>query len=229
MAVEDININCNSPTAESARDGSAEAARGGGDGTKSGPNRQNLLRGHDLFCGTGKMVFVFSGPAGDLDPDGFQAAVFHPQAELFVDFLDAVLLEAVAHAGSFRGRRPHGNVNRRVFRRASQVPAAIKASAHQVGDCPGSSAKGREARLGERLRPAIFDLAWRRSDWQSGCYFLPAVFFFGAAFLPAGFLVVDFAALILVAMVFLCLTELTRRQDRCFPAGMSSCAGKHRL
>ena len=30
--------------------------------------------------------------------DGFEAAVLHPQAELFVDFLDAVLLQAIAHA-----------------------------------------------------------------------------------------------------------------------------------
>ncbi len=33
-----------------------------------------------------------------MDLDGVQAAVLHPQAELFVDFLDTVLLEAVAHA-----------------------------------------------------------------------------------------------------------------------------------
>ena len=33
-----------------------------------------------------------------MDLDGVQAAVLHPQAELFVDFLDAVLLEAIAHA-----------------------------------------------------------------------------------------------------------------------------------
>jgi hypothetical protein len=33
-----------------------------------------------------------------MDLDGIQAAVLHPQAELLVDFLDAVLLEAIAHA-----------------------------------------------------------------------------------------------------------------------------------
>ena len=33
-----------------------------------------------------------------MDFDGIQAAVLHPQAELLVDFLDAVLLEAIAHA-----------------------------------------------------------------------------------------------------------------------------------
>ena len=66
--------------------------------TRSGPISKNLLRRHDLLRRTGKTVLVFSGPAGDMNLDGFQAAVLHPQAELFVDFLDAVLLEAVAHA-----------------------------------------------------------------------------------------------------------------------------------
>ncbi len=67
-------------------------------GTRSGPIGKNLLRRHDLLRRTGKAVFVFSGPAGDMNPDGFQAAVFHPQAELFVNFLDPMLLQAVAHA-----------------------------------------------------------------------------------------------------------------------------------
>lgn len=66
--------------------------------TRSGPSRKNLLRRHDLFRRTGEIVFVSSGPAGDMDLDGFQAAVLHPQAELFVDFLDTVLLQAIAHA-----------------------------------------------------------------------------------------------------------------------------------
>ena len=64
------------------------------------PSRKNLLGLHDLLCRAGKTVFVFSGPAGDMDRDGVQAAVLHPQAELFVNFLDAVLLEAIAHAGA---------------------------------------------------------------------------------------------------------------------------------
>jgi hypothetical protein len=81
-----------------------ERREDGDGGTKSGPIRKNLIRLHDLFRRTGEIVFVFSGPAGDMDFDGFQAAVLHPQAELFIDFLDAVLLEAVAHApASARG------------------------------------------------------------------------------------------------------------------------------
>jgi hypothetical protein len=51
-----------------------------------------------LFRRTGEAVSEFSGPVGDMDLDGIQAAVLHPQAELLVDFLDAVLLEAIAHA-----------------------------------------------------------------------------------------------------------------------------------
>lgn len=47
------------------------------------------------------MAFDFASFAGDMDLDGFQAAVFHPQVELFVNFLDAVSsLEAIAHAGA---------------------------------------------------------------------------------------------------------------------------------
>lgn len=32
-----------------------------------------------------------------MDLDGFQAAILHSQAELFIDFVDAVLLETFAH------------------------------------------------------------------------------------------------------------------------------------
>jgi hypothetical protein len=53
---------------------------------------------HDLFRRTGETVSEFSRPVGDMDLDGVQTAVLHPQAELFVDFLDTVLLEAIAHA-----------------------------------------------------------------------------------------------------------------------------------
>ena len=66
--------------------------------TESGPIRQNLFRRHDLLRCTGKMVLEFSGPVGDMNLDGFEATILHPQAELFVDFLDPVLLEAIAHA-----------------------------------------------------------------------------------------------------------------------------------
>lgn len=69
-------------------------------GTGSGPISNNFFGRHDLLGRTGKAVLEFSGPAGDMNLDGFEAAVLHPQAELFVDFFDAVLLEAVAHAQS---------------------------------------------------------------------------------------------------------------------------------
>ena len=64
---------------------------------KSGPGRKNLLRRCNLFRRTGKVEFVFSSSAGDMNLDGFQATVLHSQAELFIDFLDAVLLEAFVH------------------------------------------------------------------------------------------------------------------------------------
>ena len=63
----------------------------------SRPGRKNLFRLHNLFRRAGRIVLIFSGPAGDLDLDGIQAAVLHPQAKLFMDFLEAVLLEAIAH------------------------------------------------------------------------------------------------------------------------------------
>jgi hypothetical protein len=72
--------------------------RENGDGIKSGPICKNLIRLHDLFWRTGEIEFEFSSPAGDMDLDGIEAAVFHPEAELFVDFSKTVLLEAIAHA-----------------------------------------------------------------------------------------------------------------------------------
>src|SRR5205823_5040082 len=44
-----------------------------------------------------------SRPAGDLNLDRFQAAILHSQAQLFVNFPDSVLLEAVTHARSSVG------------------------------------------------------------------------------------------------------------------------------
>jgi len=44
------------------------------------------------------MAFDFAGFAGDMDLDGFQAAVLHPQVELFVNFPGAVQIETVGHA-----------------------------------------------------------------------------------------------------------------------------------
>ena len=65
--------------------------------TRSGPSRKNLLGLRNLFRRTGEIEFVFSSRRGDVHLDGIQAAVLHSQAELFIDFLDAVLLEAFAH------------------------------------------------------------------------------------------------------------------------------------
>jgi hypothetical protein len=62
------------------------------------PQAARILSAFDLFRRSGETVSEFSGPVGDMDLDGVQAAVLHPQAELFVDFLDPVLLEAIAHA-----------------------------------------------------------------------------------------------------------------------------------
>lgn len=63
----------------------------------SGPSRENLLSYRNLLHRTGEIIFVFSSPAGDMDLNGFQTAILHSQAELFIDFPDAVLLEAIAH------------------------------------------------------------------------------------------------------------------------------------
>lgn len=67
--------------------------------TGSGPIRKYLFRVRNLFRRTCEIECVFSSFAGDMDLNGSQAAVFHSQAELFIDFLDAVLLEAFAHDG----------------------------------------------------------------------------------------------------------------------------------
>jgi hypothetical protein len=64
---------------------------------RSGPVGKDLVRLHDLFGRTGKIDFEFSSPAGDVDLDGIQAAVLYPETELFVDFPETVLLEAIAH------------------------------------------------------------------------------------------------------------------------------------
>jgi hypothetical protein len=66
--------------------------------TRSGPSRKNLLRRRNLFRRTGEIEFIFSCLACDMNLDSFQTAVLHPQAKLLIDFLDAVLLEALAHS-----------------------------------------------------------------------------------------------------------------------------------
>ena len=69
-------------------------------GPASAPSRQNCFRLHDLFRRTGKVEFELSRPACDQNLDGVEAAGDHPKAELFVDFPESVLLEAVAHVGA---------------------------------------------------------------------------------------------------------------------------------
>ena len=63
----------------------------------SGPIGEDLLGLGDLLRRAGETVLVFPALAGDLDLDGVEAAVLHPQPELLGDFLDGVLLEAFAH------------------------------------------------------------------------------------------------------------------------------------
>lgn len=68
-------------------------------GTGSGPIRKNLFCLRNLFRRAGEIELVFPSPAGDMDLNGSQAAILHSQAELFIDFIDAMLLEAFAHDG----------------------------------------------------------------------------------------------------------------------------------
>src|ERR1700743_2392853 len=68
-------------------------------GNKSAPRRQNFFSGDNLFRRTGEVELKFSRAAGDFNFDSVQAAGDHPEAELFVDFAESVLLEAIAHVG----------------------------------------------------------------------------------------------------------------------------------
>jgi hypothetical protein len=61
------------------------------------PIRENLLGCRDLLRGTRETEFQFSRLARDLDFNGFQSAQLHSRAELFVGFVEAVFLEAIAH------------------------------------------------------------------------------------------------------------------------------------
>jgi hypothetical protein len=61
------------------------------------PVRQDVLGFLNLLRRTGKIEPHFSGSASDFNLDGFQAAVLHSQAELFLNFFDPVLLEAIRH------------------------------------------------------------------------------------------------------------------------------------
>jgi hypothetical protein len=69
-------------------------------GYGSGPGRENFLGLHHLVRGAGELILVLSGPAGDVNHDGFQAAGFHLQTELLVDFLHSMLLQAIGHASA---------------------------------------------------------------------------------------------------------------------------------
>ena len=154
-------------------------ARGRRDGKRSGPSRKNFVRLRDLFRRTGEIAFVFSGPAGDMDLDGFQAAVLHPQAELFIDFLDAVLLQAIAHASvsvrdglmamlnaGYFGR--HQTFKQRLKRLPKSVRCAGETVSH--GFC------GRRDRRGRMVNVFLWPRTWRlRPLFSSGwrCRFEP--------------------------------------------------------
>jgi hypothetical protein len=60
--------------------------------------------------------------------DGIQAAVLHPKAELFIDFLDAVLLEAIAHALAIVHIRHIAMLNAGYFVRCRTFKQRIKPS-----------------------------------------------------------------------------------------------------
>jgi hypothetical protein len=66
-------------------------------GFSSAPSGENRFRFHDFFRSAGEIKFEFSGTAGDFDLNVFQTAGDHPEAELFIDFAESVLLEAIAH------------------------------------------------------------------------------------------------------------------------------------
>ena len=100
----------------------------------SAPGRKNLIRLHDLFGRAGEAVSEFSGAVGDMDLDGIQALVLHPQAELFVNFLDGVLLEAIAHAVASVRAGHIAMLNAGYFREQSDV--------HPRGHGQGCAAEG---------------------------------------------------------------------------------------
>ena len=74
-------------------------------GSGSGPGGEDRFGFHDLFGRTGEGEFKFSGALGDENLDGVQSLDLHGQAQLLVDFLETVLLEAIAHDAVSVGRR----------------------------------------------------------------------------------------------------------------------------
>jgi hypothetical protein len=61
------------------------------------PISEDFLRFHHLLLGAGEIEPQFSRLACDLNFDGIQTIAFHAGAELFVGFVEAVFLEAIAH------------------------------------------------------------------------------------------------------------------------------------
>jgi hypothetical protein len=127
-----------------------------GDGTMSAPSCQNRFRLHDLFRRSGEAVSEFSGPVDDMDLDGVQAAVLHPQAELFVDFLDAVLLQAIAHASASARDGLMAMLNAGYFGRRRMFKQRIQASrggafARCAGETVSPGFCGRRDRRGRMI------------------------------------------------------------------------------
>jgi hypothetical protein len=69
----------------------------GGCEWESGPACKDLLGLCNLLRQTGEIEFQFSRPSGDLNLDRIQMLILHSQAELFLSFMDPVLLEAITH------------------------------------------------------------------------------------------------------------------------------------
>ena len=61
------------------------------------PIGEDFLRFHHLLFGSGEIEPQFSCLAGDLYLDGVQTVAFHASAQLFVGFVEAMFLEAIAH------------------------------------------------------------------------------------------------------------------------------------
>jgi hypothetical protein len=59
------------------------------------PVGENLLGFLYLLIHTGKVKLHFSGSSGDQNLNGRQTAPLHSQTELFVSFLNSVLLETI--------------------------------------------------------------------------------------------------------------------------------------
>jgi hypothetical protein len=64
---------------------------------RSIPIGEDLLRFYYLLFGAGESEFQFSRLARDLNFDSFEAVTFRAGAQLFVGFVEAVFLEAIAH------------------------------------------------------------------------------------------------------------------------------------